>query len=142
MVREKLEEIYDFLDKMMEDIKYWWKTKMSCKINKKTVNKFKDLIFHEIIHYKMIKSSAINIDIVLELGESEEEGAFYYNASCKYNYPYKFNHPKYYPKLIFLEFKGFLFDIICDTFKFVIFTTLRYRLFEFLRGIKGFNVQS
>ena len=135
--------MYQFEEKMKEDIKHWWKINMFYKINKKAVNKFKELVFHEIIHYKIVKKSAINIDLTLELGKAEEGIiGFYYNASCKYNYPYKFNLPKYYPKFIFIEFKGFLFDIICDLFKFAIFTTFKYRLFKFLKCLINFKVRS
>ena len=124
-----------FSDKMKEDIKYWWKTNiLNSKIDKRTINKFKELILHELIHYKNIKNSALNKILALKIEKIEEEGiiGFYYNASCTYAYPYKFNLPKYYPKFVLIEFKNLLFDVIYDIFKFDVFTTLIYRLFNFL----------
>ena len=68
MVGIKNISLYDFLDKMKDDIRYWWKTnKINCKIDKEVVKKLKELVFHEIIHYKIVRNSAVNIDIVLEL---------------------------------------------------------------------------
>ncbi len=133
-----------FLDEMKEDIKHWWKTNVfDWKIDKRVVNKFKELVFHEIIHYRIAKNSAETIYIGLELGKAEEGIAgFYYNAFCEHFYPYKFNLPKYYPKFILIEFKHFLFDVICDIFKFAIFTTFKYRLFKFLRCLISFKVRS
>jgi len=136
--------LYNFLDKLIEDIRYWWKINMSeWKIDKKVVNKFKELVFHEIIHYKIVKNSAINIGITLSLEKAEGYiKGFYYGASCKYIFPYKFNFPKYYLEFIFIEFKHFLFDIICDLFSFSIFTTFKYRLFKFLKCLISFKVRS
>ena len=116
---------------------------MDCKIDKKTANIFKNLVAHEIIHYKIGKKYVVNVNLSLELEKVEEEGilSFYYNASLKYNYPYKFNLPKYYPIFVFIEFKHFLFDVICDTFKFTIFTTLIYRLSNFLKSLISFKVR-
>ena len=136
--------LYDFLDEMKENIRDWWKTNMpECIIDKKVVNKFKEVVFHEIMHYKIVKNSAVDISLTLKLGETEEDIiGFYYNASCEYSYPYKFNLPKYYPKFILIEFKHFLFDVICDTFRFDIFTTFKYRLFKFLKCLISFKVRS
>lgn len=135
-----------FLDEMKEDIKHWWKTNMpNLKIDKEIANIFKKLVAHEIIHCKIVKNSATNINLALDFTlEKAEEGIinFYYNASLIYNYPYKFNHPKYYPKFIIIQFKHFLFDIICDTFRFAIFTTFTYRLFKFLKCLISFKVRS
>ena len=143
MVGIKNISLYDFLDKMKDDIRYWWKTnKINCKIDKEVVKKLKELVFHEIIHYKIVRNCAVNIDIVLELTKAEEGIiGFYYNGYCRYNYPYKFNLPKYYPKFILIEFKHFLFDIICDLFKFD-FTVFKYRLFKFLKRLIRFKVRS
>ena len=117
---------------------------MDCKIDKEIANIFKKLVVHEIIHYKIVKKSATNIKITLTLEKAEEKGiiGFYYEGVCKYNFPYKFNLPKYYPKFIFIEFKHFLFDIICDTFRLAIFANLRYRLFKFLKCLISFKVRS
>lgn len=136
--------LYDFSYKMKEDIKRWWKTNISdWKMDKKIINKFKELIFHEIIHYKIVKNCAETVDLILQL-EKAEEGitGFYYGAICKYTFPYEFNLPKYYPKFIFIHFKHFLFDVICDIFKFTIFTTFRYRLFKFLKCLMRFKRRS
>ena len=136
---------YDFLDELKENIRDWWKTNMSdwC-IDKKIVNEFKRLVFHEAIHYKIVMKHAININFLLELEKAEEKGitGFYHDASLKYNYPYKFNLPKYYPKFIFIEFKHFVFDVICDTFRLEIFTTFKHRLFKFLKSLIQFKVRS
>jgi len=135
---------YDFLDEMKESIRDWWKTNMSnWKMDKRVVNKFKELVFHEIIHCKIVKTSAVNINVILEL-EKAEEGitGFYYNASCIYTYPYKFNLPKYYPRFIFIEFRHFLFDVICDIFKFDIFAIFTCRLPKFLKCLISFKVRS
>ena len=131
-------------NEIKEDIKFWWKTNMlNCKINEKVINKLKELILHEFIHYKIVKTSARTIELVLSLGKSEDDiGCFYYEAYCKYTYPYKFNLPKYYPKFVFIEFKHFLFDFIYDIFKFAIFTTFKYRLFKFLKVLISFKVRS
>lgn len=134
---------YDFLGEIKEDIKHWWKTNMlNCQINKKVVSKFKELVFHEIIHCKIVKTSAVNIKLILELEKAEEEGCFYYDAFCQYTFPYKFNLPKYYPRFIFIAFRHFLFDIICDIFRLEIFTAFRYRLFKFLKCLISFKVRS
>ena len=128
---------------MKKDIVKWWKTNMEFKIDKKVANIFKKIVTHEIIHCKIVKKSAKNIQIVLEL-EKAEEGiiGFYYDASCTYNFPRKFNHPKYYPIFIFIGFKHFLFDIICDIFRLDIFTNFKCRLFKFLRCLISFKVRS
>jgi len=134
---------YKFMDKIKEDIRDWWKTNMhDCKINKEVVDEFKRLIFHEIIHYKIVKNSVDYIDLILELKKAEGIGNFYYNGSCIYGYPYKFNHPKYYPKFIFTEFKGFLFDIIYDLFSLSIFRNFKYRISNFLKCLISFKVRS
>ena len=129
---------------MKKNIRNWWKTNMSdCIIDKKVVNIFKKIIAHEIIHYKIAKKYTINKGLTLELAETEDEKAgFYYNASFDYNYPHNFNFPKYYPIFVFIEFKHFLFDVICDIFSFTIFTTFRYRLFMFLKCLISFKVRS
>ncbi len=116
---------------------------LNCKINEKVINKLKELILHEFIHCKIVKTSARTIELVLNLEKSEDDiGCFYYGASCEYTYPYKFNLPKYYPKSVFIEFKHFLFDFIYDIFKFTIFTTFKYRLFKFLKNLISFKVRS
>ncbi|KKN34303.1 hypothetical protein LCGC14_0795000 [marine sediment metagenome] len=140
-----MNSLYSLLDKLKEDIRYWWKINMyNLKIDKKVVNLFKKIVFHEVIHYKIVKNSAKTIDIVLNLKKAEEENiiGFYYDAYCKYTFPYKFNLPKYYPKFIFIEFKHFIFDIICDIFNVAIFTTFRYRLFKFLKCLISFKLRS
>jgi len=126
-----------------QDIKQWWKTNMSdWKMNKKVINRFNKLIFHETIHYKFVKNSANTIELKLYLKKAEGDLCnFYYAASCNYTYPYKFNLPKYYPKFILIEFTGFLFDFICDTLNFAIFTSFKYRLFTFLKRLKQFKVR-
>ena len=129
---------------MNENIKNLWKTNMiNCIIDKKVVNKLKELVFHEIIHYKICKKSAININLKLEL-EKAEEGiiGFYYNASCIYTFPHKFNLPKYYPIFVFIGFKHFLFDIIYDIFRLDIFTNFKCRLLKFLKCLISFKVRS
>ena len=143
LTKTKNTNLYDFLDEMKEDIKDWWKMNMiDCKIDKKVVNLFKKLVFHEIIHYKIGKKYVENIDLSLELEKAEEgTSGFYYNASLKHTYPYKFNLPKYYPMFVFIEFKHFLFDIICDTFRLAIFVNLRNRLFKFLKCLISFKVR-
>ena len=138
---------YGFLDEMKEDIKLWWKTNMfDWKIDKKVVNKFKEIVFHEVIHCKIVKNSAktINITLQLEKLEKAEDGiaGFYYAASCVYTFPHKFNLPKYYPRFIFIQFRHFLFDVICDIFKFYIFATFTYRLSKFLKCLISFKVRS
>jgi len=136
--------MYDFLDGMKKDIKHWWKTNMSeWKLDKEVVKKFKEIVFHEIIHYKIVKTSAETVDIILyfERAEGYKTG-FYYEAVCKYTFPYKFNSPKYYPRFVFIHFKHFIFDFICDLFSFAIFTTFKYRLFEFLKRLICFKVRS
>lgn len=117
---------------------------MDCKIDKKIANVFKKLIVHEIIHYKIVKKSAANIKITLTLEKAEKEGfiGFYYEGVCNYIYPHKFNFPKYYPVFVFIEFKHFLFDVISDTFRFAIFTTLIHRLSKFLKCLISFKVRS
>ena len=129
---------------MKEDIKHWWKTNMpNCKMDKQIINLLKKLVFHETIHYKIVKNNAKSIDLILELKKAEEGIiGFYYNASCRYIFPYKFNLPKYYPKFILVEFTAFLFDIICDLFSLSIFKNLKYRLSNFLRCLISFKVRS
>jgi len=138
--------MYSFSYKMKKDIVKWWKTNMpNLKINKEIANVFKRLVAHEIIHYKIAKNSATNINLGLDFTlekAGEDIIIFYYNAFLKYKYPYKFNHPKYYPKFFLIEFKHFLFDVICDTFSFDIFTTLIYRLSKFLECLISFKVRS
>ena len=129
---------------MKKDIIQWWKTNMpNLKIDKEIANIFKKLIAHEIIHCKIVKNSATNINLTLEL-EKAEDGitGFYYNASCVYTFPHKFNLPKYYPRFIFIQFKHFLFDVICDTFRLDLFTNFKCRLFKFLECLKSFKVRS
>lgn len=144
MNRNKIITLYNvFADEMKKNIRNWWKTNMpNCEIDKKVVNKFKDIVFHEFIHYKIVKKSAENINIVLELEKAEEEGCFYYYAYCRYTFPHKFNLPKYYPIFVFIGFKHFLFDIICDIFRFDIFTNFKYRSSKFLKCLISFKVRS
>jgi len=146
MSKVKIINLYNvFSDEMKENIRSWWKTNIpDYNINKKSIKKFKQLIFHEIIHYKIAKKHGVNLYLSLELEKAEKKDiiGFYYNASLKYNYPYKFNLPKYYPIFIFIEFKHFLFDFICDTFKLTIFTTIIYRLSKFLKCLIEFKVRN
>ncbi len=146
MSRDEIIDLYNvFADEMKEYIRRWWETNMpNCYIDKKVVNKFKELVFHEIIHYKIVMKHAIYMELTLELEKAEEKGiiGFYYDAYLEHSYPHKFNLPKYYPIFIFVEFKNFLFDVICDTFKFIIFTTIIYRLSKFLKCLTEFKVRS
>lgn len=143
LTKTKNTDMYDFSYKMKKDIVQWWKTNMDFEIDKEIANVFKKLVNHEFVHYKIVKNSAKDINLILEL-EKAEEGitGFYYNASCVYTFPHIFNLPKYYPKFILIEFKHFLFDVICDTFNFEIFAIFRYRLFKFLECLISFKVRS